>query len=119
MLFIDYRRFHKVFFSLDLLFLIRLRFLLDNSLAYILRSRYGNLVVKELRKWKLDLTFLIACLHNNITQKFFNFRVNNPFLKPSRVSHACQMKLLKEEISLKKIKNQNIGERFQQQKRKT
>ena len=39
------------------------------SLTYVLRSRYGNLVVKELqkfevayslRKYKLDLTFLIS-----------------------------------------------------------
>ena len=34
--------------SLDLLFLIRLRFPLDKSITYVSRSRYGNLVVKEL-----------------------------------------------------------------------
>ena len=34
--------------SLDLLFLIRFQFPLDKSITYVLRSRYGNLVVKEL-----------------------------------------------------------------------
>ena len=100
---------------LALLFLIRLRFPLDKSITYVLRSRYGNLVVKELRKFekvdyslrecKLDLTFLLACLQNNIIPKFLNFRVSNSYLKSSRAYHACQIKLLKEEISLKKIKN--------------
>ena len=98
--------------SLALLFLIRLRFPLDKSITYVLRSRYGNLVVKELRKFekvdyslrkcKLDLTFLLACLQNNIIPKFLNFRVSNSYLKSSRAYHACQIKLLKEEISLKK-----------------
>ena len=55
--------------SLALLFSIRLRFPLNKSITYVLGSRYGNLVVKELqkfekvdyssRKCKLDLTFLI------------------------------------------------------------
>ena len=58
-------------YTLALLFLIRLRFPLDKSITYVLRSRYGNLMVKELRKFekvdyslqkcKLDLTFLMAC----------------------------------------------------------
>ena len=87
--------------SLALLFLIRLRFPLDKSITYVLRSRYGNLVVKELRKFenfdyslrkcKLDLTFLIACLQNNINPKFLNFRVSNSYLKSSRAYHAFQI----------------------------
>ena len=90
---------------LALLFLIRLWFPLDKSITYVLRSRYGNLMVKELQKFekddyslqkcKLDLTFLIACLPSNIVPKFLNFCVSNSY-------HACQIKLLKEEISLKK-----------------
>ena len=78
---------------------------------YVLRSKYGNLVVKELqkfekvdyslRKCKLGLTFLIACLHNNIIPKFLNFGVSNSYLKSSHAYYACQIKLLKEEISLK------------------
>ena len=98
--------------SLALLFLIRLRFPLDKSITYVLRSRYSNLVVKEVRKFekidyslrkcKLDLTFLQVCLQNIIIPRFLNFRVSNSYLKSSRVYHACQIKLLKEEISLTK-----------------
>ena len=36
--------------SLALLFMIRIRFPADKSIAYILRSRYGNTSVKEVRK---------------------------------------------------------------------
>ena len=98
--------------SLALLFLVRLRFPLDKSITYVLRSRYSNLVVKELRKFekidyslrkcKLDLTFLQVCLQNIIIPRFLNFRVSNSYLKSSRVYHACQIKLLREEISLTK-----------------
>ena len=97
--------------SLALMFLIRLRFPLDKSIRYFLRSRYGNLVVKEfwrfekvdysLQKCKLDLTFLLECLQNNIIKKFLNLSVSNLYLKSSRAFHACQIKLPKQEISLK------------------
>ena len=41
----------------------------------------------------------LSCLQNNIFPKFLNFRVSNSYLKSSRAYHACQIKLLKEEIS--------------------
>ena len=53
----------------------------------------------------LNLTFLMACLHNIIIPKVLNFHVNNSYLMTSCACHACQIKLLKEEIALKKIKN--------------
>ena len=44
---------------------------------------------------KLDLTFLIACLHN----EFHNLNnLDNSYLKSPHACHACQIKLLKEEI---------------------
>ena len=117
--------------SLALLFLIRLRFPLDKSITYVLRSRSGNLVVKELRKFetvdyslrkfKLDLTFLPACLQNNTIPKFFNFRVSNSYLKSSRAYHACQInqiKLLKEEISLKKSRIRTLEKDLNNRKEK-
>ena len=61
--------------SLALLFLVRLRFSVDTSIAYVLRSKYGNTVVKVvtmfgkidfvLRKCKLDVLFLKACLETS------------------------------------------------------
>ena len=114
--------------SLALLFLIWLRFPLDKSITYVLRSSYGNLVVKELRKFektdhslrkcKLDLTFLVACLHDNIIPKFFNFRVSNSYLKCSCAYHACQIKLLKEEIALKKSRIRTLEKDFNNMKEK-
>ena len=113
---------------LALLFLIRLRFSLGKSITLVLRSRYGNLVVKELRKFKkidyslrkckLDLTFLMACLHNNIIPKFLKFRVSNSYLKSSRAYHACQIKLLKEEISIKKSRIRTLEKYFNNRKEK-
>ena len=65
--------------SLALLFLVRLRFPVDKSIAYVLRSRYVNTVVKDIRKFekidyalrkcKLDLLFFEACLENQIIPK--------------------------------------------------
>ena len=72
----------------------------------------------SLRKSKLELTFLVACLHNNIIAKFFNFRVGNSYLKSSRVYHACQIKLIKEEISFKKSRIRILEKDFNNRKEK-
>ena len=76
----------KIIF-LALLFSVRLRFPVDKSIAYILRSRYGNTVVKDIRKFekmdftlrkcKLDMMFLEACLENQAIPEFLDFRVSN------------------------------------------
>ena len=101
--------------SLVLLFMILIRFPADKSTAYILRSRYGNTLVKEVRKFEkkidyklrkcmLNIVFLEACLENKIVPQFLNFCVSNLHLKTSRAYHSCQMKLLRDEISVKKFK---------------
>ena len=84
--------------SLVFLILVRLRFPVDKSIAYILRSTYGNMVVKDIRKFekidfalrkcKLDLLFLEACSENQVIPKFLNFRISNLHLK---TSHAYQL----------------------------
>ena len=114
--------------SLALMFLIRLRFPLDKSIRYVLRSRYGNLVVKEFRRFekvdyslqkcKLDLTFLLECLQNNIIKKFLNLSVSNSYLKSSRAFHACQINILKQEISLKKSRIRRLEKDFNNRKGK-
>ena len=113
--------------SLALLFLVRLRFPVDKSIAYVLRSRYGNTVVKDIRKFekidyalrkcKLDLLFLEACLENQVIPKFLNFRVNNLHLKTSRAYHACQLKSLREEISFKRSRMKSLEKDFNTRKR--
>ena len=94
--------------------MIWIRFPEDNSIAYILRSRYGNSLVKEVRKFKkidyklrkckLDMVFLETCLEKKTIPKFLNFRVSNIHLKTSCACYSSQMKLLREEISVKKSK---------------
>ena len=71
--------------SFDLLLLVRLRFQVNKSTAYVLRSTYWNTVVKDIRKFektdfalrkcKLDLLFLEACLENQVIPKLLNFHV--------------------------------------------
>ena len=113
---------------LALLFLVRLRFPVDKSIACVLRSRYGNTVVKDIRQFekidfalrrcKLDLLFLETCLENQIIPKFLNFRVSNLHLKTSRAYHACQPKLLREEISFKRSRIKTLENDFNTRKRK-
>ena len=100
--------------SLVLLFMIRTRFPGDKSITYILRSRYGSTLVKEVRKFEkidyklrkcmLDVVFLERCLENKIIPKSLNFRGSNLHLKTSRAYDSYQLKLLREEISVKKSK---------------
>ena len=71
--------------------MIRVRFPADKSIEYILRSRYANKLVKQVRKFekidyklrkcKLDIVFLGTCLESNIIPKFLNFHVSNLQLK--------------------------------------
>ena len=106
--------------SLALLILARLRIPVDNSITYVLQSRYGNTVVKDTRKFekigfalpkcKLDLLFIDAFLENQVIPKFRNFCVSHLHLKTSRVYHACQ--LTSKINCIKTIKNKYFGESF-------
>ena len=62
-----------------------------------------------LRKCKLDLLFLEACLENQVIPKCLNFQVSKLHLITSRAYHACQRKLLRDEIS---INNKGFEEIF-------
>ena len=113
---------------LVLLLMIRIRFPEDKYIAYILRSRYGDTLVKEIRKceiidfklWKCKLTiaFLETCLEHSIIPKYLNFRVTNLHLKTSHAYYYCQMKLPREEISVKKSKVKTFEKDFIVLKRK-
>ena len=114
--------------SLALLFLVRLRFPVDKSIAYVLRSGYGSTVVKDIRKFektdlalrkcKLDVLFLETCLENQVIPKCLHFRVSNLHLKTSRAYHACQLKLLREEISFKRSRIKTLENDFNTCRRK-
>ena len=114
--------------SLALLILVRLRFPVDKSIAYFLRSRYGNTVTKDIRKFedidfvlrncKFDLLFLEACLENQVIPKFLNFGISSLHLKTSHAYYSCQLKLLPEEITLKRSRMKTLEKDFNTRKRK-
>ena len=66
----------------------------------------------------LDIILLETCLKNKIQPKFLNVCISNLHLKTSRAYHSCQVKLLREEISLKKCKVKAFEKDFILLKRK-
>ena len=98
--------------SIVFLFLACLCFPSHLSTVQVIRNRYGNEVVKLMRKFEkqdfkyrkvlLDLDFLDNCIRNNIVPKFVQFRVADKELRNSSTYRQCQTKLLKQEISNEK-----------------
>ena len=91
-------------------------------MSQIIRSQYGDKVIKRLRKFEkidyrlrkaeLDLEFLVKCRDNNMIPKFLNFRSANRFLRFSLTYAHCQSNLLLEEIRLKKSNVRVLGKEF-------
>ena len=98
--------------ALGLLFIIRIRFPSRSSIAAIIRKRYGNDMLKDVRslerldkkcrKLELDVEFLETCIRHDVIPKFIRFKVVNLNLKNSTVYRECQNKLLLEELNHKK-----------------
>ena len=97
--------------TLVFLFLARIRFPKTESIASIIRRRYGDKVVREVRKFekldyklrkvKLDLDFLFKCRDNDVIPNFLNFRLANKKLQDSPAYKNCQRNLLLTESNLK------------------
>ena len=97
--------------SLAFLFIVRLKFPLDKSIANLIRSRYNDKAVKlirrfekldfKLRKNEADLDFLQSCQQNHLRPKFLNFKVASSSLHFSRTYKKCQLQLLKQKIKEK------------------
>ena len=91
-------------------------------MSQIIRSQYGDKVIKRLRKFEkidyrlrkaeLDLEFLVKCRDNNLISKFLNFRLANRSLRFSLTYAHCQSNLLLEEIRLKKSNVRVLGKEF-------
>ena len=100
--------------ALVLLFIIRIRFPEREPLVQIIRRRYGNNIVKLLRKLekinfkcrkaKLDLDFLQTCQDNGVIPNFLYFKLANKRLQTSEAYRNFQSKLLTDEIHEKKRK---------------
>ena len=92
--------------SIVFLFPVRLRFPSHLPIVQVIRNRYGNEVVKMMRKFEkldftyrkvlLDLDFLDNSIRNNVAPKFVQFRVANRDLRSSSTYRQCQTKLLKQ-----------------------
>ena len=109
--------------SLVYLFLVRLRFPSCSSVAEIVRKRYGDEVLRKIRKFEkldfrtgklqMDITFLETCVENDVMPNFVKFRTASRTLKKSESYHACQRILLTQEICDKKVQliesNQGIS----------
>ena len=95
----------------DFLFLARLRFPAQDSIIKILRRRYGDGLVKKVRKFEkfdfkyrkvlLDLEFLQSCKKEKLIPKFLQFKVANKRLESSEAYLSCQRRLLNQEMSIK------------------
>ena len=98
--------------ALVFLFLLKLRFPANKSVAEIICKRYGVDAVKRLRKFEkldfkirkneADLEFLQMCHQDGLTPKFLNFKLANSSLKHSKTCKQYQLMLLKEEIKMKR-----------------
>ena len=113
--------------SLALLLLVRLRFPVDKSITYVFRSRYGNTVVNHMKVWKDWFCIskmktwaggFRSFLRKPSNNKFLNLCVINLHLKTSCAYHACQLKLLREEISFKWSRMKTLEKDFNTRKRK-
>ena len=110
--------------SLVLLFLVTPRFTVDKSIAYVLQPIYRNLfkILEGLKRmvlcYELDLLFLEACLENQVIPKCLNFQVSKLHLITSRAYHACQRKLLRDEISFKQSTTKVLKKYFNTRKKK-
>ena len=75
-------------------------------MANVIRSRYNDEIVKQVRRFeKLDfkirkneanLDFLQSCQQNNLIPKFLNFKVASSSLRFPRTYKQCQKQLLKQ-----------------------
>ena len=104
--------------SLVLQFIIRLRFPINKSIATIISTRYGQPVVRLLRKFEnadfklrkaaLDIEFIENCIKHELAPKFVQFKVANRGLRGSSAYKQCQRKLLVQELTVKKRNSKHL-----------
>ena len=113
-------------FTLVCLFIIRLRFPPSKSVANILRERYGEATLKDVRRLEkvdlkkrkalLDINFLETCKEAKVIPHFLQFRTANGHLKSSVAYDNCQSLLLDEEIRNKRKALKILETKFQKSK---
>ena len=101
--------------TLVLIFIIRLRFPKNRSIAQVINHRYGRPVLLlfrkyeklyiKLRKLECDIEFLNQCKAYNVLPKFLHFKLYRKNLQNSNLYRSWQFKLLNIEISSQKKQN--------------
>ena len=88
-------------------------FLFKNVLMQLSTSLMGNaFFLKICFKWLTPVWNLEACSENQVILKILIFHVSNLQLKTSGAYHACQLKLLLEEIALKRSRTKTLEKGF-------
>ena len=98
--------------GLVFLFIIHLCFRRGQSIADVIRKRYRDKALKNVRKFErldyqvrkcqLDIELLNTCHRYNVILNFLRFRVTNKTLKDSLSYSRCPQLLLNEEIQCQK-----------------
>ena len=109
-------------FALVCLFIVRLRFPANKSISANIRTRYGNDILKKVRRFEkldykirkilLDVSFLESCFSNEVIPNFLHFRTANNRLQNSTSYADCQKLLLQEELSSKNIQLDKVKKEF-------
>lgn len=113
--------------SLVFLFITRIRFPSNKSIADIVTSRYGRDTLQTIRKFEkvnfkrrkleLDLDFVNKCYEQRLTPTFIRFRMPNQNLRNSRAYRKCQLDLLRQEIHDKEAKLRQLSRQEENLKR--
>ena len=87
--------------TLVFMFFVRLRFPSRLSLFQVIRNRYGDNIVKLVRKFEkvdfkhskaaLDLNFLQTFRSFNVVQKFFQFHVANKISEDHKLTKSAEI----------------------------
>ena len=104
--------------AIVLLFIIRCRFPKSKSLSDIIRCRYGNHVLKIIRKYQklayrmrkldLDKNFLSTCQNNDLCPTFIQYKTSSTRLQSSNAYRQSQRLFIQEELTFKNVEQQKI-----------
>ena len=104
--------------SIEFLFIIRCRFPSSKSLSDTIRLRYGNHVLKIVRKFEkldyrvrkiiCDISFLQTCKDNDLCPTFLRYKMSSKRLQNSEAYKQSQQLFLQEEISFKALEKEKV-----------
>ena len=104
------------------IFLIRLRFPADKSIADVLRGRYGNPALNlyrrlekldfRKRKTECDVNYLTTCVQHDLIPRFVHFKPYKRQLTHSRLYRSCQRRFVDLELRNKRSDLRQVTDKF-------